>query len=198
MASIGKDKNGRKRILFVDKEGKRKTVRLSKVSLSLAGKIKVKVEALDAASRSGHSWDAETADWLAKIGNGLHARLAAVGLVPPREEDRPVKLAEFVDQYLASRPDLKPNTIRNMRVEMGRLIAYFGNDRDARRISISEAEEFAARIKQNYAPATAGRLINAASSSSGPPYGERLWQTIHSRKFKVPIQAMRPANTLSP
>ena len=158
MASIANDPGGRRRILFLDKNHDRKTIWLGKVSKRLAEETKSRVESINSAAISGVSLDGETAEWLGKIGNPLHVKLAAAGLVMPRKEQR-LKLVDFVEQYLVSRPDLKGNTIRNMRVEMARLLAYFGEERDASTITIAEAEEFAARIKKDYAPATAGRLI---------------------------------------
>ena len=45
MATIGNDPNGRKRILFVAPDGKRKTIRLGKATMKQATAFKVKVEA---------------------------------------------------------------------------------------------------------------------------------------------------------
>src|SRR5438876_372101 len=52
MASISRDPNGRRRILFVDRDGGRKAIRLGKVPQRLADEIKIKVEALKAAVRA--------------------------------------------------------------------------------------------------------------------------------------------------
>ena len=52
MASIVRDPNGRKRILFVAPDEKRKTIRLGKVSQRAAEAIKAKVEHLVAAKVS--------------------------------------------------------------------------------------------------------------------------------------------------
>ena len=49
MASISDDGNGRKRILFIDGSGDRKAIRLGKMSVRMAEKIKIMVEALNAA-----------------------------------------------------------------------------------------------------------------------------------------------------
>jgi hypothetical protein len=57
--------------------------------------------------------DGETAQWLGKIGDKIHAKLAAVGLVSRRQtQDRAdvPTVGEFIDAFLASRDDLKPNT----------------------------------------------------------------------------------------
>ncbi|MHC4519041.1 MAG: tyrosine-type recombinase/integrase, partial [Planctomycetota bacterium] len=66
MASIGKDKGGRKRILFVAEDGSRKTIRLGKASMRQAEAFKVKVEALVAARLTGNI-DPETARWIAGL-----------------------------------------------------------------------------------------------------------------------------------
>ena len=53
MATIGKDKGGMKRVLFVASGGKRKTIRLGKCSLHEAEAIKFRVENLPSASIQG-------------------------------------------------------------------------------------------------------------------------------------------------
>ena len=50
MASISKEPNGRRTIQFVGADGKRRSIRLGKVSQRTAEMVKVKVEALVAAS----------------------------------------------------------------------------------------------------------------------------------------------------
>jgi hypothetical protein len=55
--SIAKEPNGRRRILFVAPDGKRKTIRLGKVPQRTAEMINTKVEALLAAAMSGCPWD---------------------------------------------------------------------------------------------------------------------------------------------
>ena len=78
MASIGKDKGGRKRILFVAEDGGRKTVRLGKCSRRQAEAVKVKLEALVAGRLTGNM-DAETARWMAELPADAYAKLVAVG-----------------------------------------------------------------------------------------------------------------------
>jgi hypothetical protein len=61
MASISKQSNGRRTVQFVAPNGKRKSIRLGKVSQNDALTIKLKVEKLVAASITGHGLDSETA-----------------------------------------------------------------------------------------------------------------------------------------
>ena len=80
MASIGRDRNGRKRVLFVAEDGSRKTICLGKCSVKQALAFKVKLEALIAGRITG-SIDDETARWVASLPNSIHKKLATVGLV---------------------------------------------------------------------------------------------------------------------
>ncbi len=67
MASISNDPNGRRRILFVGADAKRKPIRLGKVSQRHAESVKVKVEDLVSASITGHAPADETTRWLGKL-----------------------------------------------------------------------------------------------------------------------------------
>src|SRR5277367_5473864 len=106
MASISDDGNGRKRILFIDGSGDRKAIRLGKISVRMAEKIKIMVEGLNAAKIANCSPDRETAAWVSDLGDDLHAKLAAVGLTTPRQTAR---LKEFLDGFIANmRPSAAP------------------------------------------------------------------------------------------
>ena len=56
MASISKDPNGRKRILFVAPDGTRKTIRLGKYTVKEAQNVQLHVERLLASPRYGEKW----------------------------------------------------------------------------------------------------------------------------------------------
>ena len=105
MASITTEPKGRKTIQFKGKDGKRRSIRLGKVSLRLAESVKVRVEQLNAAAITGHAMDAETARWLPTIEGELADKLASVGLIPLREV---TTLDSFIQQYCDSRSNVKP------------------------------------------------------------------------------------------
>ena len=85
MASISHDrKNGRRTVQFVAPDGKRRSLRLGKVSQKQAEGVRRRVERLLAARTTGESPDAETAAWAGQCDTALHDRLAAVGLVEKR------------------------------------------------------------------------------------------------------------------
>ena len=85
MASVIDDPNGKKRIQFVAGDGGRKTIRLGDMSMKQARSFNVHVEDLIAAARGGKVIDNATTDWLADLDDTIHKRLAAVGLVKPRQ-----------------------------------------------------------------------------------------------------------------
>ncbi|MGI9459556.1 MAG: hypothetical protein ACR2NF_06125, partial [Pirellulales bacterium] len=114
MASIANDKNGTKRILFVDPSGKRKTIRLGKSNKRIAETAKGHIERLLSAKIAGHSPDTETANWLAEIGDMLHERLVKVGLTSPRTTPDNVTLRQFIEEYLEGRTDIAKQTRKNM------------------------------------------------------------------------------------
>jgi integrase len=163
VASISAGPNGRRTIQFMAPGGKRKSIRLGKVSKRIAEEVRVKVEALLAAAAAGLSWDAETAKWVGGLAPALHDRLAAAGLVPRRQAAACVKLREFLESYAASRTDAKPGTVTTMRTGARRLVAFFGGDRDLRGITQGDADELAIwLLREGYAAATVGRTVKWA------------------------------------
>lgn len=163
MASIGKDPNGRKRILFVSPDGKRKTIRLGKSSQKSAEAIKIKIEYLVSSVISGHSWDAETARWVASLSEPLAQKLAAVGLVPKRETQRKTdKLGAFLDSYIDGRANLKPNTKRNYAVTKSHLIEYFGRDRILNDICPGDADDWQEMLRKKLSTTTVSREVKRA------------------------------------
>src|SRR5262245_38493358 len=124
MASIATTRRGpnagHKRILFFppnalrDASGRllgRRTIHLGKIPKSAAREIKSKIEAIVGCLAAGTSWerDRQTAEWVAEISDDLAAKLAHVGLIPPRTplpvEGKPESppLGEFMAKYMDSR-----------------------------------------------------------------------------------------------
>ena len=163
MASISTDrKNGLRRILFVAADGSRKAIHLGKVPMKLANEIRVKVEALSAAKAMNLPPDMDTAGWVGRIGNDLHAKLAAVGLVEDRHATRPSELGTFIREYIQSRTDVKPRTRINLEQAQRRLTEFFGDGRALASISPADVDRWAISLKQKYAEATAARTIKRA------------------------------------
>ena len=79
MASIAKDPNGLKRLLYVDGNGKRQKIHLGKMTVADAREVKTKVELILSANGSRRGFDNATAQWIAEIPNSLADKLAAKG-----------------------------------------------------------------------------------------------------------------------
>ncbi|MDB5320023.1 MAG: hypothetical protein JWN40_1654 [Phycisphaerales bacterium] len=85
MASISRDKNTRLvRILVIGSDGKRRAIRVGKLTAKQAEGIKVKVEALVHTSITRQAPDAEVSHWLTDVDDVLYNKLAAAGLVEAR------------------------------------------------------------------------------------------------------------------
>lgn len=82
MASIARDKNGNRRILFVAPDGRRPTIRLGKVSQRTAEGIKYRVEQLLEALHFKHPMEGDLARWVADLERPPAKKLARVGLIP--------------------------------------------------------------------------------------------------------------------
>jgi integrase len=163
MATIGSDPNGCKRILFVSPDGKRKTVRLGKVTMKQATAFKVRLEALIGQTITGVA-DDEISRWVAGLDAEMYSRLAAVGLVKPRAAATVVLLADFLDAYCEARrpPVQKPHTFKNLNATRRQLLEFFGRDRDLRSITPGDADAWLLDLGGRYASTTCGRTIKRA------------------------------------
>lgn len=139
MASISNQTNGRKLIQFVAPDRNRKTIRLGKTSRRSAEVVKTKVESLVSAQLSGHAVDDETARWLASANPIMLDKLAAVGLIPPKEQST---LGSFLDAYIATRTDVKHSTITIWSHTRRNLLAFFGQGKPLRDITPGDADEW--------------------------------------------------------
>ena len=142
MASIGKDKGGRKRVLFVAPDGKRKTIRLGKVSMKAAAAVKVRVEQLVAFRITGHGPDADTANWVANLDITLARKLASVGLITvPETPDKPT-LSQHLSNFFASRSDVKQSTLTNWGHTRRNLLTFFGDGRPLDEVTKGDAKDW--------------------------------------------------------
>jgi len=196
MATIGNDKNGAKRILFKAPDGKRKTVRLGKMTMRQATAFKVKLEQLVGKSITG-AVDDEVSRWLKDLDSVMYGRLVAVGLAAPRVADvaaadaaAVVRLGSFLDGYIAGRTDVKPRSITNLRAARNKLVEFFGEGRALGSVTTSDAKRWIIWLKENYATATVGRAIKFAKQFFQEAVDDEvLGKTPFVRKIKAPDQA---------
>ena len=162
MASISREPNGRRTIQFVGPDGKRRSIRLGKVSQRTAEAVKVKVEALNTAALTGHAPDDEVARWAAGLDQAMSDKLAAVGLLARRQYVS-MTLGDWLDCYVSGREaDAKPNTLRNLRNTRKHFLDYFGPAKLLRDISAGDADEWRLNLKAGRSEATVSREVKRA------------------------------------
>src|SRR5207302_6308317 len=107
-------RNGTRVIHFTGADGKRRTLRLGKVPKESAEETRRHVHYLLAAATTDSPLHQSTVHWLAKIGDELHGRLAAVKLTAPRQVTAASPaLATFLQSFLDKRAGAKPNSLQN-------------------------------------------------------------------------------------
>ncbi len=165
MASICKDPNGTKRILFVDQGGNRKSIRLGKVSLRNAEAVKYRVEEILQSRITNQAIGRDTSSWLAEIPITLADKLAKVGLIESRNAKDAIGLQSVLDDYMASRTDLKPASLEVYGHTVRNLIDHFGADRAIDKITPGDADEFKRFLKrENLASSTVRKRLEIAKA----------------------------------
>lgn len=74
------------------------------------------------------------------------------------------QLGPFLDSYIASRSDWKPNTTRNYKLARDKLVEYFGSRKPLVMITEADAEAWQKWIKRRYAESTTSRLTKKAKT----------------------------------
>ncbi|MBL9082519.1 MAG: site-specific integrase [Planctomycetales bacterium] len=139
MASITKESNGRRTVQFVGTDGKRRSIRLGKVTQRAAESVKLRVELILSAAISGHALDDATARWLSELDQTMIDKLAAVGLAKPRES---MTLSAFIEDYIAGRSDIKDRTTMRLREAGQKLMDCFGANKPLREFASDDGAKF--------------------------------------------------------
>ena len=147
MASLCSDSGKRGetyRVISRSKNGKRHTIRLGRVNKRIAETARLMIESLEAAKATGHSPDRETAEWVGRLGDEIHGRLARAGLVSPREPAQPaiVTLGQHLEQFFGSLGKQKPTTARNYARARRLLEEFFGKNRTLDSITEGDADGY--------------------------------------------------------
>jgi hypothetical protein len=142
MASISKDPGGKRRILFVAPDGKRKTIRLGKISQRSAESVKYRVERLLESMLTNHAVDADTARWVADLDEVMADKLARVGLIPKPEAKAAATLERFIEDYIERRTDTSPDTRKIWRQTKKKLADFFGPKKPLAEITRGDATDW--------------------------------------------------------
>lgn len=142
MASVNKDAKGW-RVLFVMPGGKRKQVRLGKITKAQAQGVALRVGYLVGALDSRQAIDPQTQKWVRNLPDKLYGKLANAGLVTARaSSDLEGFVSAFIDAgKTANGRDAKPLTLLKWHTTQKLLGDFFG-DCDMRSISPQRAAEF--------------------------------------------------------
>jgi integrase len=164
MSGICRGPNGLKTIQFSEKEMEgRPKIHLGKASLEVAKGVQIKLQALLAAKKTGLPIDNETAAWIGRIGADLHDRLVQLGLAQSRGgRSASATLSGILNDYIAKRSRLKPNTLRNYRTTQRLLEDHFGGKRLVESIHAGHARDYREWLVGKYATATVAREIKRA------------------------------------
>lgn len=162
MASLSRDKNGTKRVLFIDAQRKRHTIRLGKVSVKAAEAFKLRLEHLISAHRTGTAPDAQTSEWIATLPDEIHDRLERAGLVEPRIQEASHTLGDLLEACFGSM-NVKDSTRTRYKQSERLLFEYFGQDQPLDSITTRQADEYRSWLqRKGYASAKISRDISIA------------------------------------
>ena len=146
MASISSDSKGNRTIQFVAGDGKRRSIRLGKMTIKDAREITTKVVTLNGAAIAGTGWDPDTAAWVGSRKSKLYDKLAKVGLVPKRVAAERATLERFIDSFMAKR-HAKPASKEIWRQGKLGLIEFYGPNRALTDITPGLADDFKAFLQ---------------------------------------------------
>ena len=100
MASLTEYGDGLRRVAFnLEPNGPRLYLRLGHMDKHSAESVRLRVEKLVACRLAGQPMDNETAGWLGEISDQLHRRLAATGLIEPRQKAEVLTVGQLVEQF---------------------------------------------------------------------------------------------------
>ncbi len=188
MASLSKYKsNGNYRILFNFK-GNRNTIYLGKMEPRQATRLTDKVETLESLLNSGGSVSENPIldAWVKEIiGTPIHEKLVKAGLLSPVGK---VKLAEFIDDYIASRTDIKNQTRKNLCASRRLIVEHFGASKDLRLINPADIAKLKATLLTTYANATVSRVLRRGRQFFGNAVDAGIITKNPFDKMKFPSQ----------
>jgi integrase len=161
VASLIQDPNGLKRIQWTTAEGKRKTLRLGRMSMKQAEAAKLHIEHLLAATETGTA-DPEALRWLSRLTDKIYERVAAHALAPRRQPAASKTLAALLDSFFAT-INVKPQTKTTYTQTRQSLERRFGASGSLGSVTPLEAERWKqAMLDEGLAPATVSKRVKTA------------------------------------
>ena len=158
--------------MFVAPDGRRPTIRLGKVSHRAAEAFKHRVEQLLETKLLKRPMEAELATWVAELEPKMANKLARVGLIPEPQMKAAETLQKFINQYVASRSDIKARTVVRLEQAGRKLVEYFGADRQLPSFTTGDADGYRLwLVGKGLAENTVRRLCGRAKQFFGQRNG---------------------------
>jgi len=165
MASVSRNsKTGLRVLLVICPDGKRRRIRLGRVTARQAEDIQRHVENLANCKDTGSPLAPSTAEWLGAVPDTLRGRLVLCGLAEGRARANVPTLKAWLDEYVQGRGDVKERT-RGIYGDVQRnLLAYFAPDRPLDSITAGDVDGFGVylRTSAKLAESTARRRMGIA------------------------------------
>jgi hypothetical protein len=138
MASVSTNAAGFRRVLFT--WNGRRTLYVGQLPVKSAQALATLIEGIIAARTQGTPFDADTASRIVKLGDDLHGKLAAMGLVDARPQS--LATVPFIDAYIAKRTDWKPNSRKNAMQARRYAAGFFAQAVTLDRVTEEDAKAF--------------------------------------------------------
>ena len=194
MAVYAEKQNGRNRyrIQFYDRDNNRRSIRLRGATRKGADEIDRHVDRLNSSSISGEPLPKDTAEWVASLGDDLHAKLVSVGLLQPRVKMVVPTIREFVTAFIGGRPDAALNTVRLWKDTLTKLVDHFGEQRQLDQVSSGQADAWVqSLVNKPLASATVSKLLKRA---------KQFFRAAHRQELilRDPFADLKPAGEHNP
>ncbi len=162
MAGLAREAGGRWRIVWRERDGRQRTLRLGRCSERAAGATLREVERLIEAHELGAALHPDTLRWLSGVGDRLYGRLARLGLVQPRVAAACPTLGELLERFDATLA-VAPGTRAAYKQAVDSLREHFGASCPLDSIGPGDAESWRRHlIGSGLAKATCAKRINTA------------------------------------
>lgn len=142
-------------------DGKRCTLRLpAGLAKRDAHSVQTYVERIIACKLAGVPLPQDVAGWLGAVGPELYGRLAALGLVPPRQS---MTLSEFLTDWLRERRHDKPSSLAAYRHVVADLRRCFGDSLPLGSLTVESGRRLLEHLRaRGYRPTTIGKRLSCA------------------------------------
>ena len=163
MASISKDKNGNRRILFAGVSGTRDVIYCQKAPLRAVEALKTLVEQLVAVAKTGQGLEPHTLEKVNSLHPRVRARFEKIGLITMGVSRTQKTLGTFITDYVKTRTQVKPATKEIWGQGEKSLLAFFTADKRLHEVTPGDADEYLEYLRgTKLAPMTVRKRLQFA------------------------------------